>query len=174
MLKLSIIDILKGNSFGPVSAGMDKEAVADVLGEPDDFEANEGESFMNASIWKYAGIELHFWPQDDGTSCLSLIWNDCFEFLNEQAKGKNINLDLSFIGMKNLTYRNLASFLKDQNLKWKVYRSKLSDSYFMHFESGAGLLLEEYDEEIMSLMDSRIIAIQAATPFSANNHVEVI
>lgn len=133
MIKLSIIDILKRNSFGPVSAGMNKSEVVDALGKPDDFEANEGGSFMESSIWKYAGIEFHFWPQDDGTSSLSLIWNDSFELLNDCAEGKNVSLDLNIIGKPNLTYGNAEDCLKKQNLNWKVYRSKLSESYFMLF-----------------------------------------
>ena len=173
MLKLSIIDILRRNSFGPVSAGMNKLEVIKALGEPDDFEVSEGNTFMGASIWKYAGIELHFWPQDDGSSSLALIWNDSFEFLDDCNEGKNVSLDLSFIGMKKLAYGNVESFLKEKNLNWKVYRSKLSEAYFMHFESGAGLFLEEYDEAIGPLMESNIVAIQAATPFIANNYEEV-
>jgi hypothetical protein len=173
MIKLSILDILKNNSFGPAVAGMTKEAVLATLGEPDDCEVDEKNNFLNASIWKYAGIEFHFWTQDDGESSLSLIWNDGFEYLENLSNGKNVSLDLSFIGEQVLKYKDLVSYLGEQNVEWRVFRNKLSQAYFMYFESGAGLFLEEYDEKVLPLMDSKVVAIQAVMPFTANNYEEV-
>ena len=174
MLKLSIIDILKNNTFGAVTGGLSQQEIVDILGEPDDFEANEGESYYNAKIWKYAGIEFHFALQEKNKLTLFLIWNDTFEFLSDQSSSKKVKLDLDFIGRNNLIYKDLLNYFKLINLKYKVFRSKLSGSYFLHFESGAGLFLEEYDEETKPLMSSEVIAIQAIVPFQNGSYEEII
>lgn len=160
MIELSIVDILKEGKFGPVEIGDTKEEVISKFGKPDDFDSMGG-----TNIWKYAGVELHFWDKEEGDGILSLIWNDWFEFLRKENKGKRVNLSLNFLEQEDLRFKTVEKFLLDLGIKFELYRSTITNSYYMHFESCAGFHLEEYDDEEKPLNESEIIAIQVGSYF---------
>ena len=159
MLNLSVVDLIRSNSFGPVRTGQTKSKVLALLGEPDNVLASDNDSYFECSIWKYSGVDFYFTGRATEADVLFLIWYDFSKHQNARCIKENNLLHDDFSGGERVLYSSLKAPFKQYQLKYNVYRFKMSGSYFISFESGAGIHLEEYTGDIKTLDESKISAL---------------
>jgi hypothetical protein len=81
VITVSLKDVITGGVFGPTEFGMLRSQVCEMLGNPDDWSAQDAacsgdDPWRTSAIWKYGDLEFHFGLLNDDS--LALIFMDHF------------------------------------------------------------------------------------------------
>jgi hypothetical protein len=89
-MRVDMKSFLISGEFGQISFPATRQDVAAILGEPDDWTAEQPRS--RASIWKYANVEFHFAPHSDA------VWMIFTDDLTPSGRNSALTLDTWIIG----------------------------------------------------------------------------
>lgn len=141
---ISLLDFFRTGNFGPVQLGMSRQEVYDLLGEPDDYGC-PNTSLMEANVWLYDAIELHFFDEFP-------LWLICTDHISypDWWVSERIKLDAwLFSNGYQPNKRELEAGLAEQNIPYTYIEMKPKDEEDVKgkfiFESRVEILIaDEY------------------------------
>lgn len=140
--QVAILELLREGHFGGVRPGDSREQVRARLGPPDDHSARVPAE--RAEIWRYATVELHFYP--DGR--LRSIWCD---YLPLDLESEHIDLDPWLFGDAETTRPVVETALRVEGIFFRVDGDQGNDDVpvLLRFPSGAEVGFGRRDEPVL-------------------------
>ena len=143
MLSISLVEFFRTGQFGPVRLGMTRQEVYDFLGEPDGY-GSPNTHLMEARVWLYDAIELHF--SDAEASPLWLIFSDHLSYPDWWGTSERVELDAwIFAGGRQPSKKEIENNLAEINLPYKYtdQKQKYEDDIVGKFllDSGVEILI---------------------------------
>ena len=135
MINTTILDIISNSAVGAIKLGINRSQVKDVLGVPDKsyHMGRPNSDFDKADVWEYDDM-LEVWFDDK-----SQVHNIALLFKNLVVMSSNrIQLE-GYIPSKSTTFREVQSFLSDQNIKFETVDKGVG------FKIGSKVLISFYD-----------------------------
>lgn len=137
-IEIDILDFIKTGKFDYLKVGQTKEWILNNFPDPDDI--GIGDTIMNAKIWFYGNIELHFDKEE-----LFLIFTDNIDDLDG---GQNLKLNKWILNDRNsLTLSNFIDKLNIERIDFSKKTEKSDLEYVRLNISKSNVQLTFTDEE---------------------------
>ena len=119
-IDIDILTFFKTGKFDILKPGQTKEWILNNFPDPDEY--GMGDFLMEAKIWFYGNIELHFDKAE-----LFLI---CSEYVNQLEGGQSINLNTWILsGLNTLTLQFVIEHLNNERIDFTKFNDKVLEDY---------------------------------------------